>query len=203
MNYQSDKAEEKKEEDGTDEEDETDEGDEEDEETIPEWIKMPKDRFDGIKNMVIRNANDGLYTRADNKKITLNNAKKKLQDIAGGRIDSDEAKEIYRNSIAEVEQVVVKSLRAKNMEPRKKMIDIYKQVREILVEPKIYGDADDEDDDEQTDTTDMLDLKSVEFSEQRKNQEGQGLKIVTTNQMLSRIAVNLAQSKPGNNLQKL
>ena len=38
---------------------------------------MPKDRFDGIKNMVIRNANDGLYTKVDNKKITLNNAKKK------------------------------------------------------------------------------------------------------------------------------
>ena len=83
------------------------------------------------------------------------------------------------------------------------MIDIFKQVREILVGPKIYGDADDEDDDEQTDTTDMPDLESEESAEQRRNQEGQGLKIVIPNQMLSRIAVTLAQSKPGNKLQKL
>ena len=36
-----------------------------------------------------------------------------------------------------------------------------------------------------------------------QNQEGQGLKIVTPNQMLSRLPISLAQLKAGNNSEKL
>ena len=36
-----------------------------------------------------------------------------------------------------------------------------------------------------------------------QNQEGQGLKILTPGQMLSRIPISLAQSKAGNNSEKL
>ena len=105
---------------------------------------------------------------------------------------------MYIKSIAEEEQAVVKSLRTKNTEPRREMIDIFTQVREILVGPKIYVDADDEDgdetdDNEQPDTTDMPDLESEESAEQRRNQNGQGLKILTPNQMLSRLPITLAQ----------
>ena len=41
----------------------------------------------------------------------------------------------------------------------------------------------------------------LKFNEQ--NQEGQGLKILTPNQMLSRLPVSLAQLKAGNNSEKL
>ena len=61
---------------------------------------------------------------------------------------------------------------------------------------------DDEADDEQPDTTDMPDLESEESAEQR-NQEGQGLKILTPDQMLSRLPLSLAQLKAGNNSEKL
>ena len=83
MDYQSDKADDQDEEDEIGyEEDET-----EAEETIPEWLKVSKDRFDRIRSMVTRNVDDGLHTTVDNKKITLKNAQKLLQDI--GRIDMD------------------------------------------------------------------------------------------------------------------
>ena len=36
-----------------------------------------------------------------------------------------------------------------------------------------------------------------------KNQEGQGVKILTPNQMLSRLTITLAQLKSGNNAEKL
>ena len=36
-----------------------------------------------------------------------------------------------------------------------------------------------------------------------RNQEGKGLKILTTNQMLSRLPISLAQLKAGNNSEKL
>ena len=49
----------------------------------------------------------------------------------------------------------------------------------------------------------MPDLESEESAEQRRNQRGQGLKILTPNQMLSRLPISLAQLKAGNNSEKL
>ena len=45
----------------------------------------------------------------------------------------------------------------------------------------------------------MAELKSEESAAQRTNQIGQGLKILTPNQMLSRLPIFLAQLKAGNN----
>ena len=56
---------------------------------------------------------------------------------------------------------------------------------------------------EEPGTTDMLDLVSEESAAQRKNQQGKGLKILTPNQMISRIPISLAQLKAGNNSEKL
>ena len=57
--------------------------------------------------------------------------------------------------------------------------------------------------DEQLDTTDMSELESEESAAERRNQQGQGLKILTADQMLSRLPVTLAHLKAGNNSQKL
>ena len=56
---------------------------------------------------------------------------------------------------------------------------------------------------EEIDTTDMPDLKSEESAAERRNQQGQGLKILTPDQMLSRLPITLAQLKAGNNSEKL
>ena len=56
---------------------------------------------------------------------------------------------------------------------------------------------------EQPDTTDMPELESEGSAKQRRNQEGQGLKILTLNQMLSRLPISLSQLKAGNNSEKL
>ena len=56
---------------------------------------------------------------------------------------------------------------------------------------------------EEPGTTDVLDLVSEESAAQRKNQQGKGLKILTPNQMISRIPISLAQLKAGNNSEKL
>ena len=49
--------------------------------------------------------------------------------------------------------------------------------------------------------------KILEINEQnqqnQQNQQGQGLKILTPNQMLSRLPITLAQLKAGNNSDKL
>ena len=57
--------------------------------------------------------------------------------------------------------------------------------------------------DEQPDTADMPDLESEESTGQRRNQQVKGLKILTPNQMLSRLSISLTQLKAGNNFEKL
>ena len=59
------------------------------------------------------------------------------------------------------------------------------------------------DENDEIDTRDMSDLQSEESTVQRKNQQGQGLKILTLNQMHSRLPISLAQLKAGNNSEKL
>ena len=49
----------------------------------------------------------------------------------------------------------------------------------------------------------MPELETEKYAEQRRNQQGQGLKILTPQQMLSRLPISLAQLKEGNNSQKL
>ena len=49
----------------------------------------------------------------------------------------------------------------------------------------------------------MPDLESEKSAEQRRNQKGQGLKILTPSQMLSRLPISLGQLKAGNNSKKL
>ena len=54
-----------------------------------------------------------------------------------------------------------------------------------------------------TDTTDMLELECEESAAQRRNQSAKGLKILTPDQMLSRLPISLAKLKSGNNSQRL
>ena len=57
--------------------------------------------------------------------------------------------------------------------------------------------------DEEPDTTDMPELESEESVAEKRNQPGKGLKILTPDQMLSRLPISLALLKAGNNSQKL
>ena len=49
----------------------------------------------------------------------------------------------------------------------------------------------------------MPELESEESAAQRREQQGQGLKLLTPQQMLCRLPISLAQLKAGNNSQKL
>ena len=49
----------------------------------------------------------------------------------------------------------------------------------------------------------MPELESEKSAAKRRNQQGQGLKILSPDQMFSRLPITLAQLKAGNNSQKL
>ena len=65
------------------------------------------------------------------------------------------------------------------------------------------GEETDEETDEEMDTIIMPELESDKSAAERRNQEGKGIKILTPNQMLSRLSISLAQLKAGNNSEKL
>ena len=77
-------------------------------------------------------------------------------------------------------------------------IDGFKMEKESDEESAKKSDENDE-----IDTTDMPDLETEESAAVRRNQQGRGLKILTPNQMLSRLPIFLAQVKAGNNSEKL
>ena len=79
---------------------------------------------------------------------------------------------------------------------QEKMADISWLLKEIL-------NPSNERSDEQPDTTDMPQLESEESAAERRIKQGKGLKILTPDQMLSRLPITLGQLNAGNNSQKL
>ena len=77
---------------------------------------------------------------------------------------------------------------------------VLKQITKVISR---FSDKEKQESDEEPDTTDMPELESEEPAEQNKKQRGVGLKILTPNQMLSRLPITLAKLKAGNNSQKL
>ena len=68
---------------------------------------------------------------------------------------------------------------------------------------KEKSDKEKQESNKQLDTTDITELESEESALEGRNQQGQRLKILTPDQMLSRLPITLAQLKAGNNSQKL
>ena len=173
---------------------------------MPPWLKVPKSRFNEIKDVITRANESKLMTRLEETNITLKNAEKLLESMISGKINKKKARDMY-NDIAED---VNKLNKLKPTESTKKILPIFKQLEEIFMGSKADEEADQEVDDEaddeteeQPDTTDMPELESAKSAEQRRKQEGQGLKILTPQQMFSRLPISLAQLKAGNNSQKL
>ena len=88
---------------------------------LPPWIKVPKSRFNKIKDVITRSKESRLMTSIGKRKITLKNAEKLLEGIIGGKIDKKEARKMY-NSIADDAN---KLNRLELTEPRK-MMPIFK-----------------------------------------------------------------------------
>ena len=70
--------------------------------------------------------------------------------------------------------------------------DLKKEIKEISIEEREIEKPDK-----------IVEIVEEIFKFNKQNQEGQGLKILTPKQMLSRLPISLAQLQAGNNSQKL
>ena len=97
----------------------------------------------------------------------------------------------YNNIVIDVEAIVNKASITRS---QAKIVEILSLLKQI---PKFKKS------DKQPDTTDIPELESEESAVERKTIEGKGLKILTLDQVLSRLPITLAQLKSGNNSEKL
>ena len=82
------------------------------------------------------------------------------------------------------------------------MKDIFKEVKKIFVTPTICADEETTDTDSESEELDIAQGGKSKSDEETK-QKGQGLKILTPQQMITRLPILLAQLKAGNNSEKL
>ena len=103
-------------------------------------------------------------------------------------MNKKEFKRECNNIVGDVEAILQKPVLRRSQE---KMAEILSLLAEIpnFKDKKL---------DEQPDTTDMPELESEESAEQK----GIGIKILTPNQMLSRLPISLSQLKAGNSSEK-
>ena len=156
---------------------------------LPKWVNVSIKRFNEILSIITKAKNNGLEVNVDGTEITLDNAERILKVIASGKIDSSEFKRECNNMVDDVKAIPQKPMFRRSQE---KMVEALSLLKEI---PKPN--------DEQPDTTDMYELESEESAAQRRNHPGQGLKILTPDQMLIRLPITLAQLKAGITPEKL
>ena len=187
-----------------------------DELQLPKWVKISKKRFDRIKNTVQNAKNNSLQAKPNRSGlINFNESNKLIQDIEHSKITYEEALKRIRNIRSDIAKIINQgSLNLNQVE----VINTLFMVDEIFTGEiktvkannegalevfKEKSDREKQESDEQPDTTNMLELESEESAEQNKKQRGVGLKILTPDQMLSRLSITLVQLKAGNNSQNL
>ena len=157
---------------------------------LSKWVSVSKKRYNEILSTVTKANNEGLRRNVDGTEITLDNTESFLKDLGNAILDGHKFKRKYNNIARDVEAIVNKPIITRNQEKIAEIMSLSKEI------PKPKSD-------EQSNTKDVPELESEESVAERRNQQGQGLKILTPDQMLSRLPITLAQLKAGNNLQKL
>ena len=139
------------------------------------WVKVSEERFNEMLDTVTEAKNKWLKTNVDGREITVDN-------VGNGLLDERGFKYRYNSIVDDVEAVVNKVPITRS---QAKIVEILSLLKEIS--------PDDKKSYKQPNTTDMPELDSEESTAERRNPEGGGLKILTPDQMLSRLPINNSQ----------
>ena len=191
-------------------------GEQPDESNLSKWIKVSKQRFHMIKKKVQNAKFNNLQARPKGGKvININESSKLLHEIENSQITYEEALKGTENIRSDINKLVnAQSITLNQVN----VLNILLMVNETFtgesesvgVNKKgdfgIFKEKSDKErlkSNEQPDTTDIPKLESEESAAKRTNQPGNGLKILTPDQILNRLPISLAKRKAGNNSQKL
>ena len=97
--------------------------------------------FKRIRERVNSYVNNGWYSKAGQKSISMNPAKNFLQDILSGEFNNaKEAKNMYLNNLYGDEEKIRKS--GNKTDRKKDMIEVYDQVKKKIITPAPIPDVD-------------------------------------------------------------
>ena len=148
------------------------------------WIKS-KDEFNELQNCML-SVNNLLKTSTDKYQYNFIYMKELIKNITNNKITKNNTINRVKVESSYIDEIKILKGNANTTT----IINFNRDLIQLFG-PDYF--------DKQTETTDMPDLECEESSEQ----EGQGLKILTPNQMLSRQPITLAQLKRGNNSERL
>ena len=182
--------------------------------TLTDWVKGGKKRFDKIRNKFQNPKNNNLQARPSGKFINFIELNKLIQETAYSKITHEEALERITSIRDDIDKITSQETLTSNQvevlntlfmvneiftgkikfikENSENVLEVFEQESNITRQNSV----------KQADTTDMLDLEDDESAAQEK-QVAKDLKILTPNQMLSRLPISLVQLKAGNNSEKL
>ena len=92
------------------------EDEDETDQELPPWIKVPKSRFNEIKDVITRAIESKLMTKLKKRNIILKNVEKLLKGIISGKINKKKARDMYND----ISEYVNKLNNLKGTESRKK-----------------------------------------------------------------------------------
>ena len=152
---------------------------------LPEWVKENKKIFNEILSTVTKAKNKGLRTNIDRREITLDNTESLLKNLGNGILDRHEFKNRYNDIANDAEVVVNRSIITRNKKSSKKYVTVK---RNSETQQKIWW------------TTRYHRHAWIRGRSciERRNQQRQGLKILTPDQTLSRLPILLARLKKEN-----
>ena len=110
-------------------------------------------------------------------------------------------KKKYNKIVDDVKSILETTKLTRSQNKILKVLSLLKEINDGSLYEK--SDIVEQESDEQLDTTDMSELESEESAEQNEKQRGVRLKILTPEQILSRLSITLAQLKAENNSKKL
>ena len=168
---------------------------------LVKWLKVSEKRFNEILSIVTKAKNNGFKSSAGGKKITLDRAESLLKDLGNGLINRCEFKKKYNKIVDDVKSILETTKLTRSQNKILKVLSLLKEINDGSLYEK--SDIVEQESDEQLDTTDMSELESEESAEQNEKQRGVRLKILTPEQILSRLSITLAQLKAENNSKKL
>ena len=152
---------------------------------LPKWVKVSEERFNEILSTVTKAKKEGLKINVDGRAITLENAESLLKDLGNGILDRHEFKNRYKNNANDTEAIINKSPLTRS---QNKMLETLLLLKELIDKPMYKNSGEEKQKShEEPDITDMPELESEESAAERRNRHGRGLKILTPDQMLSRL----------------
>ena len=163
-----------------------------------EWIK-DTNAFHKVLNRVDENV--GIEAVSDNKVFNLRKVARFLDDIMSGKINKYNAEKEYIEKIIGNENLLRSYKDFSESKNAQEIASIINDLKNAAFGSLLPSELDNADGVENIDIRDMPPLETEEEAEKR--QQGQGLKILTPQQMTARLPILLAQLKAGNNSQKL